>query len=415
MECNKSFFLQWDLSWGNAIGSYNGARFFEWLTCMWMGVALPISALHLGYFCAKHLFHGPSALSRTIFIASENASSPSTVVPTESDKSVNSDLHAAVMSGGLVFLFFITLLLTIILPVVVYPEWIHFTYTAGPLFTPPSAPCLTTSHSLTRSPSASLSRSPSASLSLSRSAVLGIAGAYLRYSLSFLNQRWPNFPIGTFAANIAGTWIVAATTTVSKFGVGYYNVDVQAVLYGITYGFCGCLTTVSTLVKELDTLRDVDSLVYGVTSHAVAQVGIILLYNIYAYQTVPQRAVMPPPVDLCKGTLTLCQNFLDKVGCSPDLQVNVACDDMGDYATFQGLCSCGNFETTRLNELMVDSQVKANVTNSMVSVWPQHPGEISEPTEVFDMCLTYANSCDHYMNRIGCPVHLRTIASCEKQ
>jgi fluoride ion exporter CrcB/FEX len=291
-------------------------------------------------------------------------------------------------------LFFVTLILTIVLPVAVYPEWIHFTYTAGTAllsllsFLSPTDPVCV---------------------------VMGIAGAYLRYSLSFLNQRWPNFPLGTFIANIAGTWIVAAITTISKFGVGYYNVDAQAVLYGVVYGFCGCLTTVSTLVKELDTLRDVDSVIYGLTSHAVAQMGIILLYNIYAYQTVPQRAVMPPPVDLCEGTLVLCQNFLDKVGCSLNLQVNVACDDMSDYATFQGLCSCGNFDTSRLNELMVDSQVKANVTNSMVSVWPQHPWEISEPTEVFDMCLTYANSCEHYMNRIGCPVHLRTIAACEKQ
>lgn len=38
MECNKSFYLQWDLSsFNNYIGSYNGGRFLEWLTCMLTG------------------------------------------------------------------------------------------------------------------------------------------------------------------------------------------------------------------------------------------------------------------------------------------------------------------------------------------------------------------------------------------
>jgi fluoride ion exporter CrcB/FEX len=48
LESNKNFFLQMDLSWGNAIGSYNGGRIFEWLVSLWIGVAIPISALRLG-------------------------------------------------------------------------------------------------------------------------------------------------------------------------------------------------------------------------------------------------------------------------------------------------------------------------------------------------------------------------------
>jgi fluoride ion exporter CrcB/FEX len=53
LEANKNFFLQWDLSWGNDIGSYNGGRFFEWLVSLWVGVALPISALRFGIHCGS--------------------------------------------------------------------------------------------------------------------------------------------------------------------------------------------------------------------------------------------------------------------------------------------------------------------------------------------------------------------------
>lgn len=47
-ESNKSFFLQWDLSWGNVSSSYNGGRFMEWLVALWVGTVLPLSALKLG-------------------------------------------------------------------------------------------------------------------------------------------------------------------------------------------------------------------------------------------------------------------------------------------------------------------------------------------------------------------------------
>jgi hypothetical protein len=65
---------------------------------------------------------------------------PSTVVSVETAKNADSDLKDAAMSGGLVFLFFVTLILTIVLPVAVYPEWIHFTYTAGTALLTPFVP-----------------------------------------------------------------------------------------------------------------------------------------------------------------------------------------------------------------------------------------------------------------------------------
>lgn len=67
--------------------------------------------------------------------------------------------------------------------------------------------------------------------------VLGIVGTYLRYHLSILNTKNKNFPYGTFTANIIGTIIAAAITTISKFSADYYNIQIQSILYGIIIGF----------------------------------------------------------------------------------------------------------------------------------------------------------------------------------
>lgn len=76
-------------------------------------------------------------------------------------------------------------------------------------------------------------------------------GEYARFSLSKLNGASlanGDFPTGTFVANVMGTWVSALLTTISKFTVDYYNIAVQSVIYGLQDGFCGYLTTVSTLV-----------------------------------------------------------------------------------------------------------------------------------------------------------------------
>lgn len=50
----------------------------------------------------------------------------------------------------------------------------------------------------------------------------------------------------------------------------------------------------------------------------------------------------------------------------------------------------------------------------MVTVWPRYPSQVEDPMEVFDYCLTYENMCDNYLNRIGCPSHLRTSNGCSR-
>ncbi|KAF2712831.1 hypothetical protein K504DRAFT_449624 [Pleomassaria siparia CBS 279.74] len=95
-------------------------------------------------------------------------------------------------------------------------------------------------------------------------------GCILRYQLSLrLNGISKSFPLGTFAANIFGTAVLGLAyalqhaplyPTDGKIGGGILGCQILA---GITEGFCGCLTTISTWVSELRSLRKHHAYVYG--------------------------------------------------------------------------------------------------------------------------------------------------------
>lgn len=99
-------------------------------------------------------------------------------------------------------------------------------------------------------------------------------GTIVRYWLSVqLNRCIKSFPIGTFSANMLGTALLAMAydlqhTNLQGNIVGGSIIGCQ-VLAGITEGFCGCLTTVSTWVAELKSLRKRHAYLYGVTSIAI--------------------------------------------------------------------------------------------------------------------------------------------------
>lgn len=109
-------------------------------------------------------------------------------------------------------------------------------------------------------------------------------GCLLRYYLSvYLNPRVPAFPLGTFTVNIFGTIVLAMCFDLQRVdGVGtvigadarsapYAILTSCQVLQGVMDGFCGCATTVSTWVAELNGLsRRRQAYVYGVGSVAVA-------------------------------------------------------------------------------------------------------------------------------------------------
>ncbi|PKS13253.1 hypothetical protein jhhlp_000024 [Lomentospora prolificans] len=94
-------------------------------------------------------------------------------------------------------------------------------------------------------------------------------GCMARFYLSlFFNKRIPSFPLGTFLANLLGTAILGICWDLSHSSIG--GVVGCQVLQGIEDGFCGCLTTVSTWVLELATLRRAHAYRYGAASVVVS-------------------------------------------------------------------------------------------------------------------------------------------------
>ncbi|KAF2158762.1 hypothetical protein M409DRAFT_71465 [Zasmidium cellare ATCC 36951] len=99
-------------------------------------------------------------------------------------------------------------------------------------------------------------------------------GCLMRFLLSVhLNKRVRTFPVGTFVANFFGTCVLGMAYDLQMSSAGAAVVSCQ-VLQGIMDGFCGALTTVSTWVLELDTLRLRHAYFYGVCS-LFAGVGFI--------------------------------------------------------------------------------------------------------------------------------------------
>jgi CrcB protein len=359
MECNKIFYSQLDTSWGNSMGAYNGARVFEWLICMWVGIALPLSALHLGQHVA---LLSPRCNAKL---------SSKEVSPEGKDTKVKKQY--AIGEIGLVLAYLITTVLVIVLPVTF--SWVHLTYTA----------------------------------------TFGAVGAYSRYLLSKLNTKFPEFPIGTFIANVIGTWLVALWTLLAKFKVDYHRHDRMAVLYGLATGFCGCLTTISTFVNELDTMKLKSLYKYGITTFFFAQVGCILIFDVYAYGAVPSDEVMPDSLDFCHTYKDLCTKLMDHISCNEENTVIFACDG-DDMSTFNGKCLCRDLDASlRMAELIIDSQTKYNVTQSLVAVWPTEYDDYDRPTEVFDMCISFENACQHFLDRIDCPADQQKVVGCDRK
>ncbi|KAH8909656.1 hypothetical protein BR93DRAFT_924642 [Coniochaeta sp. PMI_546] len=88
------------------------------------------------------------------------------------------------------------------------------------------------------------------------------------YASLYLNGKIASFPLGTFAVNVSGSIVLAMAWTLAHVPLG--GVVGCQVLQGIEDGFCGCLTTVSTWVAELSSLRRRHAYVYGCASVIVS-------------------------------------------------------------------------------------------------------------------------------------------------
>jgi CrcB protein len=104
--------------------------------------------------------------------------------------------------------------------------------------------------------------------------VFAPVGCLLRYYVSLaFNPSVPSFPMGTFAVNILGTAVLGMSYNLQRVRIGDVVGGSLAgcqVLQGIEDGFCGALTTVSTWILEIDTLKRSHSYVYGSVSVVAA-------------------------------------------------------------------------------------------------------------------------------------------------
>ncbi|RMZ71405.1 chromosome condensation [Pyrenophora seminiperda CCB06] len=113
-------------------------------------------------------------------------------------------------------------------------------------------------------------------------AALAPPGALLRYYISaHMNRLTPHFPLGTFAVNIFGTAVLAMAWDLQHLELGSDGVvggSVVAcqVLQGVMDGFCGALTTVSTWIAEMASLKRGRAYVYGSAS-LVAGLALVLV------------------------------------------------------------------------------------------------------------------------------------------
>lgn len=98
--------------------------------------------------------------------------------------------------------------------------------------------------------------------------VFAPVGCLLRYYASLrLNGKLPWFSVGTFAVNMIGTALEGMFFDLQHVPIG--NGVGCEVLQGAMDGFCGCLTTVSTWVAEMDGMRKRHGYLYGVASVGV--------------------------------------------------------------------------------------------------------------------------------------------------
>jgi len=104
-------------------------------------------------------------------------------------------------------------------------------------------------------------------------APLGCLGRF--YASLYLNGKIASFPLGTFVVNIFGTAILGMSYDLQRVPLGVV-VGCQ-VLQGVEDGFCGCLTTVSTWVVELTSLRRRNAYKYGAASVVVALCFLIVI------------------------------------------------------------------------------------------------------------------------------------------
>ncbi|KAK0491140.1 CrcB-like protein-domain-containing protein [Armillaria novae-zelandiae] len=102
-------------------------------------------------------------------------------------------------------------------------------------------------------------------------------GALSRYVLStHLNPLLPSFPVGTFAANSLATAFLA-TFHVLQRKTPSLSYSACTTLQGLSDGYCGCLSTISTFAAEVKALRPFAKVRYVLASWITAQLLLLVI------------------------------------------------------------------------------------------------------------------------------------------
>lgn len=404
-EIFKLLLLQSDTSESNAGTTFLGARAAEYLLQLWAGFVVPLSALRVGQFVAQagqqyllscFLPFSPPPVSGITAPNGPTSNAPSDAItydtslpdPVPPHKSLRCWRAACYTSAEIVLCFVAVMQLTFGIWLPAARGWPALAFTAG----------------------------------------FGVVGAYLRYvtAIRYNTGVIDDFPLGTFGANIVATLVYGLSASLSKFVVGYNDIIGQSALLGVQYGFCGCLSTMSTLALEFHRLPLAKALRYVLASVVIAQLTLLVTLGAATFRPLQDAIAAPPPIDACAGFEQLCRSLLSSIGCPESDATAIGCEG-SSLSGFKGRCTCASLDAGhRIAELLIDSQSAGLTVGALAPVWPVGGGIDTLggaavggfgawPTDVFDACLSFDNLCDSTLSRFACSPSDRAIASCSRR
>ncbi|KAF7332106.1 hypothetical protein MKEN_00091300 [Mycena kentingensis (nom. inval.)] len=106
-------------------------------------------------------------------------------------------------------------------------------------------------------------------------------GTLTRYLLStYLNPVIASFPLGTFAANTSGTALLGTFHVLQGTATHPLSSKSCTILQGLADGYCGCLTTISTLAAEVLMLKTAaHKYRYGFITWATGQLILLAIFG----------------------------------------------------------------------------------------------------------------------------------------